>query len=178
MLPLSCTSAPPPTLGPNLSPPFVLPPPPHWKQSLLSPNLFLLNAHFLPREHGRTIELWDRLPSTDDPGICYRLHLHSSPPISFLFVFVTQESDCVCRIFSSKLSICNSQISGIAPRCVITGNQLRCFIKSILVTDVRHLPRINLFTAPKSSSLPSLSSSSSSSNLSKLMPSTLPILLF
>ena len=65
MLPLSCTSAPPPTLGPNLSPPFVLPPPPHWKQSLLSPNLFLLNAHFLPREHGRTIELWDRLPSMD-----------------------------------------------------------------------------------------------------------------
>ena len=155
--PLSCTPSPPTQLGlgPNLSPPFVLPPPPV-EAGALSPNLFPLNAHFLPRE-----------PFTTSVGIASHrrcsgmrcLHLHSAT--FFLFVFlpclVTQEPDCVRHIFPSKLSICDSQISGIASRSVITGNHPRCFIKSILVTDVRHLPRINLFAAaPLSSSSPSI----------------------
>ena len=78
-------------------------------------------------------------------------------PVCVFALMVTQEPDCVRHIFPSKLSICDSQISGIASRSVITGNHPRCFIKSILVTDVRHLPRINLFAAaPLSSSSPSI----------------------
>ena len=167
--PLSCTSSPPTRLGlgPNLSPPFVLPPPPV-EAGALSPNLFPLNAQCCSRsmptffrENHSPPALGS--PPTDVVGPTMLRYAmppsalrHLLPVCVFALLGNTREPDCVRHIFPSKLSICDSQISGIASRSVITGNHPRCFIKSILVTDVRHLPRINLFAAaPLSSSSPS-----------------------
>ena len=133
--PLSCTSAPPTQLGlgPNLSPPFVLPPPPV-EAGALSPNLFPLNAHFLPRE-----------PFTTSVGIASHrrcsgmrcLHLHSAT--FFLFVFlpclVTQENRIVFATYfhpSSRFAILKFQGS----------------LRGLLLLGITRAASSNLFLLP------------------------------
>ena len=136
--PLSCTSAASNstrTLGPNLSSPFVLPPPPHWKPRLLSPNLFPLNARFLLSPHSHCLRaphppVMLGIASTSSCLLCVCLSC-SRYKRRAVFAAYLDTRDCLPHISALPIRSIHLQFSNFAPGAVITGNG--CFIKSILV---------------------------------------------